>query len=641
MLKPIVLLMRRIRLLPKFLLVSSSFLIPLLLTTSLLFAELVKSIDTAKEERAGIQIVQKLQTVARHFQQHRSLSHMRLSGNGNMDVKINDSAQAIDTAMSALAVEMAANPHGTLAAWQEIEGKWKDLQSQARNMKPHASHLEHDQLVRQLDRIQSRIADGTGLSIDPDVTGNRLAYAMLNSYPSLAENFSQLAGRGAAYIDTGLLAPSEDILLHNIVSLSRRDLVNIKAQLDSLVEHSPALKPMLDEAFPAMPEALAYLERAHNEVLNSYQQGSGQSFQEAGSKSVMAMHDSAAIAGKALDTMLEQRITRLRQHLYLILVIVMVALGAAAYLLAGFYMSFSIEVGKLKHAVACVAHGDLGSRIHSQATDEIGQLVNAFDLMKADLARLVSDVRASSEAVTETSRQITSDNRELAARTETQASSLQQTASSMEELATTVRQNASTAVEAHQLVVAAAETARRGGQAVQSVTVTMSDIRDSSTRIMDIIHVIDSIAFQTNILALNAAVEAARAGEQGRGFAVVASEVRALAQRSANAAREIKMLIEHSAEEIASGTLIANQAGAAMPDIVRSVQQVAELMNSIASASREQSTGIEEVNKAVGKMDQLTQHNAALVEHASAAADALLSQATSLEQAVSVFKLEA
>jgi methyl-accepting chemotaxis protein len=261
--------------------------------------------------------------------------------------------------------------------------------------------------------------------------------------------------------------------------------------------------------------------------------------------------------------------------------------------------------------------------------------------MNDSLARTVGQVRSGTDTIATASGEIASGNQDLSSRTEQQASSLEETASSMEELTATVRQNAENAHKASSLVVAASEFATKGGQVVSQVVKTMGEIKESSGKIVDIISVIDGIAFQTNILALNAAVEAARAGEQGRGFAVVASEVRTLAQRSASAAKEIKELIGRSVETVSAGTLLVDQAGITMGSIVTSVKQVADIMTAISAASSEQSIGIEQVNKAIVSIDDATQQNAALVEEAAAAAQSMRHQADLLAQAVSVFKLVA
>jgi methyl-accepting chemotaxis protein len=285
-------------------------------------------------------------------------------------------------------------------------------------------------------------------------------------------------------------------------------------------------------------------------------------------------------------------------------------------------------------------NGDLSRRMTVESQDEVGALADGFNRFVASLNTTIRKVRDSTETIATASSEIASGNMDLSARTEAQASSLEETASAMEQLTATVTQNAENAQQANQLVQSAATIASEGGAVVGRVVQTMESIKDSSRKIVDIIGVIDGIAFQTNILALNAAVEAARAGEQGRGFAVVASEVRTLAQRSAGAAKEIKELISDSVEKVDAGSKLVDEAGTTMNKVVTSVQQVTGIMGEIVAASREQSAGIAQVNLAVSDIDGTTQQNAALVEQAAAAAGSLQEQAANLQQVVSVFKLD-
>ena len=286
-----------------------------------------------------------------------------------------------------------------------------------------------------------------------------------------------------------------------------------------------------------------------------------------------------------------------------------------------------------------VADGDLTAQIDVSAKDETAQLLQALKDMNTSLLNIVGEVRSGTDSIATSSTQIAAGNQDLSSRTEEQAGSLEETASSMEELTSTVKQNADNARQANQLAASAAQVAVKGGEVVAQVVGTMQSINTSSNKIVDIISVIDGIAFQTNILALNAAVEAARAGEQGRGFAVVASEVRNLAQRSASAAKEIKTLIGASVEQVNAGSMLVAQAGSTMNDIVDSVQRVSDIITEITAASSEQSVGIDEINRAIGQMDAVTQQNAALVEESAAAAESMQHQAHNLAQVVSVFKL--
>jgi methyl-accepting chemotaxis protein len=319
--------------------------------------------------------------------------------------------------------------------------------------------------------------------------------------------------------------------------------------------------------------------------------------------------------------------------------------GVLAAVLAGVIAvwlarNITVPLGRAVSFAKQVAEGDLTAHVDANSTDEIGELLTALKAMNTSLARIVGEVRTGTDTIATASAEISSGNFDLSSRTEQQAGSLEETASSMEELTATVKQNADNARQANQLASEASEVAVRGGAAVSQVVETMGAINESARKIVDIIGVIDGIAFQTNILALNAAVEAARAGEQGRGFAVVASEVRNLAQRSAGAAKEIKALIDNSVEKVDLGTRLVDQAGVTMGEVVGSVRRVNDIISEIANASDEQRAGIEQVNQAITQMDEATQQNAALVEQAAAASASMQDQAVKLAEVVGVFKLD-
>ena len=357
------------------------------------------------------------------------------------------------------------------------------------------------------------------------------------------------------------------------------------------------------------------------------------------SKYFVALDDFIKYQNSQMEQAGEQSALLAKQTEFLILILALVASGIS--LLVAFFATRSITT-PLKEAVGIaqrVANGDLTSDIEVKTHDETGQMMDALKYMNDSLMKIVGEVRAGTETIASASTEIASGNLDLSHRTEQQAASLQETSASMRDLTDTVKKNADNAHQANKLAVSASEVAAKGGNVVSQVVETMGSINASSKKIVDIISVIDGIAFQTNILALNAAVEAARAGEQGRGFAVVASEVRNLAQRSAAAAKEIKTLIGDSVEKVEIGSKLVGQAGTTMDEVVASVKRVTDIMSEITTASQAQSSGIEQVNRSIAQMDEVTQQNAALVEEAAAAAEAMQNQAGNLAQVVSVFKL--
>ena len=349
--------------------------------------------------------------------------------------------------------------------------------------------------------------------------------------------------------------------------------------------------------------------------------------------------DWTLMTGLYIDDVINAFIKNLWQSVILFAFIVFGLSSIVFMILRSIENSIGGDPSYVKYIADNIAAGNLTVSVNLKNNDRLS-ILHAIKVMHDNLADIVGKVRVGTDTIATASSQIAAGNMDLSSRTEEQASSLEETAASMEELTSTVKQNADNARQANQLAMSASDVAVKGGAVVSQVVDTMASINDSSKKIVDIISVIDGIAFQTNILALNAAVEAARAGEQGRGFAVVASEVRNLAQRSAAAAKEIKILIGDSVDKVVAGSKLVGEAGKTMDDVVASVRRVTDIMSEITAASEEQSAGIEQVNQAITQMDEVTQQNAALVEEAAAAAESLQDQARNLSQVVNVFQLD-
>ena len=416
---------------------------------------------------------------------------------------------------------------------------------------------------------------------------------------------------------------------------------NAAKELAQLVKDQPDIKPLVDQLGAALTSAQSGYQQAYETFVASAM------YAEAGDTAAKGVD---RVASQTLDkvraALAKEQLQGTQQHLAesrsATWIAVSVMLLASLLAAIGAVWLTRQVVRPLRSAVALtnqVAAGDLSQTVRSSSDDELGQLMSALGAMQTSLAKVVTHVRQNSESVATASAEIAQGNQDLSNRTESQASALEQTAASMEELSSTVKQNADNAAQANQLAMSASTVAVQGGEVVAQVVDTMRGINDSSRKIADIISVIDGIAFQTNILALNAAVEAARAGEQGRGFAVVASEVRSLAGRSAEAAKEIKALIDDSVNRVAQGTTLVDQAGSTMQEVVTSIRRVTDIVGEISHASAEQNQGVAQVGQAVTQMDQVTQQNAALVEEMAAAAGSLKSQAQELVQTVAVFKL--
>jgi methyl-accepting chemotaxis protein len=586
-----------------------------------------------------------LQRVVQMTQQHRGIASGMLGGNEALAAKWPKTRDALWRAVEALdaSLKSADVSPAVASRWTARKERLAGLEQAIADfgLRPADSFVQHTQLIAELFALNADLLDEFGLSLDSRADSAALIAGAFINAPGLAEKLGQMRAQGAGFLNAGTLTPEGRARLAAL-----RDRVDeIQAEMGRNLRRASTSNAALNAALASKAEALKAriaqtLTVADQSLIKStdLKLTSQEYFQEF-TNTIDSVYEFDALASQSLVNLLDARMAELRKALYLVLGVLIGSLLASLLLSLAVVRSITTPVQEALQLAHAVAQGDLTATASVHGSNEMGRLMQALKAMQQNLATVVNNVRLNAEGVATASAQIAQGNQDLSQRTEEQASALEQTAAAMEQLGSTVRHNADNAKQANRLAQGASIVAVKGGQVVGQVVEMMQVINDSSKKVADITGVIDAIAFQSNILALNAAVEAARAGEQGRGFAVVAGEVRNLAQRSADAAKEIRELITASVEGVEQGTALVGRAGTTMTEIVSSIQRVTDLMGEISAASIEQSTGVSQVGDAVSQMDRVTQQNAALVEESAAAAESLKGQARHLVQAVAVFKL--
>ncbi|MDA8521739.1 methyl-accepting chemotaxis protein [Acidovorax sp. NCPPB 4044] len=626
----------------KFVLIGLIAFAMFLLPTVLLMRGTLAQVDTAVRERAGLAPAKEMLLLLQLTQQHRGLSASFLGGAETASAPRQAKQAEVDASLGRVKDALAGLDDDALAQRLErVRGDWRTLSSavSGKTIRGADSNVQHAALIERLLSLIDDVANSSGLARDTDMRTHYLQKAVLAYLPQLTESLGQMRARGALVLARGEVAPEERARIESLSDRVRKYHGDARKSLELAAGGSlPAsVEKARDAALAAAEEGFKL---ADDNIIRA--EALSMPSPEWVARMTRIIDTQFMLVGTAFEVLqdsLDRQIAQLRRGMVVLGAVLAGLAAVALWVMVMITRSTTQSIDEAVRLAEAVADGDLTTHVQARGRDEVARLLNALGAMTAKLSAVVGTVRLNAESVASASVQIAQGNADLSQRTESQASALEETAASMEELGSTVRQNADSARQADELARSAAGVAMQGGTVVQQVVETMRGIHVSSSRIGDIIGVIDGIAFQTNILALNAAVEAARAGEQGRGFAVVAGEVRNLAQRSASAAKEIKELITASVSQVANGTALVDQAGSTMGEIVESIRKVSGIVGEISSATAEQSAGVAQVGEAVSQMDTATQQNAALVEESAAAASSLKSQAQQLVETVAMFRL--
>ena len=613
--------------------VSSAFMLPIVVLTWGLWATASTAIATSNQERLGVEYLRALMPLLDAAQNRRRAATAGAADLGEAHQRV---AQALQT---------VSQVHQRLGPALDLEDPWartqelnKALDSAAMRDTPAATFAAHTAFINQLLGLLNDVADHSTLTLDPDVDTFYLMDAAIFRQPALVEQLGQIRGMGNAALRSARLDLAQREVVANALAFAGVHAAALHKSVGRAVKADPSLSRALG-LDPAMAAGDRFLGLVRDQVLGDVPHGDPVAFVAAANTAIQLQFEGVTRMLDALDTRLAKRVATLQQVLWTKLTVAFLGVALAFYMLVAFYRVTQGGMAEVTRQLQEVSKGDLTPKPQPWGQDEVATLMHTLAATLESLRMIVGQVRSGAQEIETASAEVASASMDLSRRTEETAAQLQRTSAAMTEIGTAVEHTAATAAGATEIVERNAQVAHAGGQEVAQVVSTMGDIKGASTRIEEIIGTIDAIAFQTNILALNAAVEAARAGEQGRGFAVVASEVRALAQRSSTAAREIKGLIGDSAGRVDSGARVVEQAGQTIRQIVDNAHQVRQLMGEISTGTREQTAGLSEVGQSVEQLDGMTQQNAALVEQTAAAASSLKDNAHRLTAAMAFFKV--
>lgn len=639
-------LLSRLSLSAKFAILGATALVLLALPTTMVVLMDQAKIAVKQYAGEGVEVSRPLMQALQSIQQHRAAAAVFLASRGAAGEEgLRASTARADAAIEQVNAHLRAIDSKAPAAeaWSGAVGDWRVLResSASQTLSVAQSYERHVAVLRRVLDANNLMLDQYGLSLDNDLDSYSLSMAAMSDLPALTEELGKARARGTAMLSLGRASESERLGLANMLERAQERAAGVNRAFGKASGANPELASLLQapsaEAQQLAERAIALAQSAI--VQATVLDLAPAEYVKVFTQAIDAQYRVAAVATDFLKGLLDRQAAAARNEVVVLLGILALVVILAVVFSIAVVRSITRPIAAAVASAKRAANGDLSVRNTVIGNNETAQLLGALNDMNDGLAKLVGDIRSGAYNISGAAGEIAMGNTDLSRRTEEQAASLEETAASMEELTVTVKENADKATQASALARTGAQTARDGGAAVGVLKTAMKDITDSARQIGEITSVIDSIAFQTNILALNAAVEAARAGEHGKGFAVVASEVRALAQRSASAAKEIKSLIDRSIERVRAGDASADQAVTTVASAVQAISNVTVIMEEIAAASVEQSAGIEQVNIAVTQMDAVTQQNAALVEEASAAATSMAEQAQLLRDGVAVFRI--
>ena len=615
--------------------VSAAFLLPILLLSWSLWTTASESITFSVKERLGIEHVRPVIALLDAAQVRR-----RAATAGSVDLP--EATAKVAAAMKE--VEVQDQRLGALfnssKALQQVQVLQTALAAQPVVGSPVATFAAHTAFIASVTGLLADVADGSNLTLDPNLDSFYLMLGAISQQPLLIESLAQLRGMGNAILRNGTLSTVQRDALAGQLAFAQAHQTGLDKSLGRATLANAALLTRIDTR-DAVQASQALIQAVRSQLLGSALNGDADPYLALANRAVALHYASNTKMLRELDAAIALRVTQLRHALWLQIGISLSGIALAIYLLVAFYKVTQGGIAEVARHLTDISQGNLMASPRPWGRDETAMLMTTLGVTLDSLRRVVHQVRQGAGEIEIASAEVASASMDLSTRTEETAARLQRASSAMNQITTTVRQTAATASGASDIVSSNADVAAQGGEIVANVVRTMDSIRDSSARIAEIIGVIDGIAFQTNILALNAAVEAARAGQHGRGFAVVATEVRSLSQRTTSAAREIKTLIHSSVERVATGAKVAGDAGTTMRDIVSNADRIKSLIGDISRSAAGQTLELGEVGTSVQQLDDMTQQNAALVEQTAAAASTLKDNAVRLSREMAFFSLPA